>query len=466
MLAAVLLRMDSFGDPVAHSVDQFYLLVGERMHRGLLPYADIWDRKPPGIFFLYYLFATISTSAACYQIAASVFAGATASIVAWISNRWASRTSSILAGIVYLFMLGDFNGNTGEAEVFRNLFVAAAAYWLMGPARRASFDWAILCLGLALTIKQTVAIEASIMGVFALYRLGRDNWHGNALRFILIGAAPTLAFGVFFLLAGHFDQYWQATVESIFIKGAPSSADVLGRSLDLGRRLIPLIALTAIAFGLKATAFSSFRSFMLVWIVGAAAGVVAVPQLYLHYGLPLVLPLAIVASVAFDRGIAGAALAVLAVLASLIYHRPFEFERHAQSRVEMAALADAISALPGDTMLVFDGPTALYTLTGRRFLTPLVFPPHLNHKIELDVSGIDTNREIRRVLLQAPAVIVMTEQPRNQPANEPGWQQIRDFTRARCRLAFSAVTHEMGRQRLLVFDCSEARLSKPSPASE
>jgi hypothetical protein len=454
VLAAVLLRADSFGDPVAHSVDQFYLLVGERMHHGLLPYVDIWDRKPPGIFFLYFLIAGVSTSAVCFQLIAALFAGATAVVVARISGRWSGRTGAVLAGLIYLVMLGDFNGNTGEAAVFYNLPVGLAVWWLTGEADRRKFDLAMLALGLAITVKQTVAVEAAVLGIAAVCRLDRRDWLRNVLRFVALGIAPTALFAGYFLLAGHFTAYWDATVVSIFMKGGPSAADTLGRSLELGRRFIPLAALALLGFILKAPAFGPHRRLMLAWTVAAIVGVLAIPQLYLHYGQSLVLPLAVVASVALDRRISGLLLAALAIFGSLIYHRPFQFARHAQSRAEMADLTRSINALPGDTMLVFDGPSALYTLTGRRFLTPLVFPPHLNHRIELNVSGIDTNREIARVLALVPDVIVMAEQPRNQPANEPGWNLVRTFTAAHCRLAASKITHEMGSQRLLVFDCT------------
>lgn len=454
MLAAFLLRMDAFGDPVAHSVDQFYLLVGERMHRGLLPYVDIWDRKPPGIFFLYYLISAISTSAACYQVVAALFAGATAVVVARISRRWAGPTGSILAGLIYLVMLGDFYGNTGEAAIFYNLLVGLAAYWLTGRVDRRRFDWAMFSLGLAISIKQTVGVEAAVLGIIAVHRLGQRDRFWNVLRLGAIGIAPTLLFACYFLLVGHYSEYWNATVVSILLKGGPSPADTLGRSLDLGRRFIPLAALAVLGLTLKAPTFSRYRRFMLAWTAAALVGVVAVPQLYLHYGQPLVLPLSVIASVALDRRFSGLLLGVLAGLASLIYHQPFEFARHAQSRAEMAALTRSIDALPGDTLLVFDGPSSLYTLTGRRFLTPLVFPPHLNHQIELNVSGIDTNREIVRVLSLVPDVVVMTELPRNQPENAIGWKLVRDFSAAHCRLATSVITHEMGSQRLQVFSCT------------
>ena len=50
----VLVRAAGIGDIVAHGDEQFYLLTGDRMlNWGAVPYADIWDRKPVGLFLLY-----------------------------------------------------------------------------------------------------------------------------------------------------------------------------------------------------------------------------------------------------------------------------------------------------------------------------------------------------------------------------------------------------------------------------
>lgn len=53
LVAAIALRASTFCDPFVNADEQFYLVVGDRMLHGLLPYVDIWDRKPIGLFLLY-----------------------------------------------------------------------------------------------------------------------------------------------------------------------------------------------------------------------------------------------------------------------------------------------------------------------------------------------------------------------------------------------------------------------------
>ena len=53
VVLSVLSRAATFNNPVIGFDEQFYLLVGNRMLDGAVPYVDIWDRKPIGLFLIY-----------------------------------------------------------------------------------------------------------------------------------------------------------------------------------------------------------------------------------------------------------------------------------------------------------------------------------------------------------------------------------------------------------------------------
>ena len=52
-VVALALRLPDIGNPLIDLDEQFYLLVGDRMLHGAVPYVDIWDRKPVGLFLIY-----------------------------------------------------------------------------------------------------------------------------------------------------------------------------------------------------------------------------------------------------------------------------------------------------------------------------------------------------------------------------------------------------------------------------
>ena len=76
---ALLFRAPVLGNPVVGGDEAFYLLVGDRMLHGLLPYVDIWDRKPFGLFLLYAATRLLGGEGIWqYQLVATVFAAGTA----------------------------------------------------------------------------------------------------------------------------------------------------------------------------------------------------------------------------------------------------------------------------------------------------------------------------------------------------------------------------------------------------
>src|SRR3546814_16307956 len=53
LLAALIVRAPTFGNPVLHVDETFYFTVAHEMLRGDLVYVDILDRKPIGLFLIY-----------------------------------------------------------------------------------------------------------------------------------------------------------------------------------------------------------------------------------------------------------------------------------------------------------------------------------------------------------------------------------------------------------------------------
>jgi hypothetical protein len=177
------------------------------------------------------------------------------------------------------------------------------------------------------------------------------------------------------------------------------------------------------------------RRFVLWWLGAALLGLVAVPNFYIHYALPLLVPLSVAASTFLARPLIGlattAALAVLALTLAPI----FQFEHTVRSRAAIAELTRAIRAHRGaGPLLLYDAPPQLYRTTGQPFVTPLVFPTHLSHLIERDVSQFSTLAETRRVLALKPGAVAMAVYPRNLPANADTRRLVLTYVGQHCRL--------------------------------
>lgn len=457
-------RYHTFGNPTLHVDDQFYVLVGQRMHDELLPYADMWDRKPFGLFLIYYAIAAFSFEPVAYQIAAWLFASVTGFVIYLCGRHWASGAGSVFAGLLYVAALHVSGGEGGQAPVFYNLFVALAALWLLrwlasAPARANSRVWlAMGSLGLALTIKQTVMFEAGAMGLFVLWQM----WRAGALLpqlvrtgaiAIVLGSAPTLACFAFFAAKGHFEVFWHAMILSNAAKAYPDFAVIGARAFLRIVVLMPLLVPAILSFVGMGEAMKRYRGFLLMWMGAALLGFVAVPNFYLHYVLPLWVPICVLATGSLDRRWLGPALMVACISYSAVRANPFSREWTEISIREVDAAAALINEMDdGDTMLVFEGPTALYGASGRKFLSPLVFPTHLSWGNEKNVSHLETGEELRRLLGERPDVVVMLSDPRSEPANVESWEQVRAYAGKACETSKQIDLPEIyGRWRALAY---------------
>lgn len=475
LIIALVLRCDTFGDPNLDDDDTFYYTVGIAMHHGALPYVDVWDRKPFGLFALYYLIAGISPAPLAYQLVASVFAAATAAVIAALGARWTKPLGGLLAGICYLLWLAPTQGFGGQTPLFYNLFIAGGALLLIRALprlARGEMDGdallAMLLGGCAITVKTTALFEAVFFGLFAVWTVARSGRGAavtlrHAALYAAVGAAPSLLVGVIYWLGGHGPELWHAMVIANLHKPPPDLFSMGIRALIMFSYLAPLLILAI--FGLM-DQDGPGRRFVTVWLIAALIGLASVPRFYMHYALPLLVPLCVAASPFLARqGIGVAATAIVAGL-SLWLAPPWQFAATAQSQQAIERLAAATRAhLGSGRLFVYDGPPELYALTGQSLITPLTFYAHLSDLAEKDVSHLSTLGETQRVLGLGPSVVVMTRPLRSGPVNEDTYRAVQDYITRNCRL----VTAETAYERLLSYkvevwgDCR--RRTRRSPAS-
>jgi hypothetical protein len=420
-IVALVLRAPSFGDPNIHVDEAFYFFVGQQMHKGALLYADIWDHKPLGLFLIYYLIAGLSRSVFAYQLVAWLFAAATAFVIARIASLWTPR--AVLAGLFYLALMLPLEGIGGQAPVFYNLPMVLAAWAIVtslddlheGTIPRRVYGAMLLC-GLAITIKQTTLFESAFFGAFVLTRLRGWRMARFAVVACALGAAPTLAIAAYYLAVGHWYEFWQAMVVSNLTKGHSDWVMIAFRVITLVMIMFMPIGAAFLGLALNKEV-RPFRPFLVGWIVAALIGFFVIPNAYRHYALPLAVPLCVAGAAFLHRRIVGPAVFAIFLLFFVVESREWSWQTHADSAWRMRHLAETIRQHNRGGLLVFDGPPALYSLSGAPFMTPLVFPHHLNHLIERNVSQFDTAHEIRRIIANKPSVVVVQARRRNKPPN-------------------------------------------------
>lgn len=451
LIFGLVTRWSVFGDLSYFSDENFYFIAGLRMHDGLLPYVGVWDRKGPGLFLTYYLITAFGSSVLTYQIAAWLFAAATAALICRIAARFAGPLGSVLAGTLYLAALPLLGGAGGQTPVFYNAWIALAALLLVrsdpalrtGRAPPALFA-AMALAGFAIAYKQTAAVEGIFFGLFALWRswragLAPGRLAGIAAGMALAGAAPFLLFGLAYAALGHFPEFWHAMVTANLTKPSDVAGDHWVRLYSLAQLAAPVLA--AGLLGLAAAEARPGvgdrppRAFLAGWVIAALAGFLAVPNYYEHYVMPLLVPLCVAGARALDRRPLGLAFGLFGIFIYLAAAHDLPYVDRRPSRMAIEGIAAEIARRdPHPRLFVFEGPMQLYALVGSYPPSPLLDTFHLYFPAEDNTSHLDTAAEVRRNLAWRPSVVVLFH---DWPAGEENARTaplVRAYAAANCRL--------------------------------
>lgn len=434
-LATMAFRILLFGNPLVHVDEQFYLLVADRWAHGALPFVDIWDRKPVGLFLLYRLFLLVPIDPVLsYQLFGVASTAATALVIERLARRLAPPAAAWQAGLVYVFAMPGFSCAFGQAPVFYNLVMALAALVLVdawhrfGTVRQAAVApgllWhgcAVMALvGVAMQIKYCVVFEGVGFGLVLLARawtrgmlIGRMALLG--LVWIGLALAPTLLALACFAATGHAAAFVQANFVSIFQR-LPAGADAALRLFNQLLALTPFwlaIFLAPRRMAMPRPESPAVHNVLRCWAVFAVAGYLLFGTWYDHYVAPILPPLCILAAPALARALPaerryGQLLLAAAVIGGLTV-QAIQLKNHGTA-AEASDLAGVIRRdLHGGSFYMYDGDPALYRMVGAPIPTRYAFPTHLNTWTEAPAIGADPVREVTRIMATRPDVVLIGE---------------------------------------------------------
>ncbi len=425
LLVALAFRAWHFGDPVYGIDEQYYLLAGDRMLHGAVPFIDIWDRKPIGLFLLFAAIRTLpGDGILAYQLVATVFAWATALVVVRMARMvGANDRGTLIAGFTYIAGLSLLGGGGGQSPVFYNLPVALAALLTLrlpalADARRTgaiigSGVAACLLAGLAIQLKYTPAVEGAFFGLAHLWflrRAGAQVWTiaGAAMLWVAMGIGPTLAAIAYYAAKGPaaLATFWFANVTSIALRPGYPADQLVMRLLGIAAQLWPSLLAAVLAWRRRGRGRETILLLLFGWLAFALAGFLAIGTFFDHYALPLVAPLAVAAAPVFGRSKRLMAFALAVPVGILIV----EAILHPSDAVGARRVAAIMKANSGDECpYVFVGDTITYHLADACLPTRYAFPNLLAYSTEQGAVGIDEAAEVRRILARRPPVIVTAD---------------------------------------------------------
>jgi len=426
-LLAIMLRWPFFGHPAADCDEQIYQLIGERMLDGALPYIDIWDRKPIGLFLIFALANLIGGAGPLpYQILACVAAVGGGMLVYHLAKRFTDGMGALVAGMLYVLYLSVFEGRIGQTEVFFVPLLIAMASLTVRMFQTVDSDavhrlglFAMALGGVTLQIKYTALPQCILFGVLALARQVHLGIRPSVLatRCVIYGAAGLLPTGIaisIYTYIGHVDAYIYANFLSIFSRGVVDQAVTDNYLFHIIARSTPLFlaALVGVVNYISRVGRNTPLYLVIVgWTASAVTGSVMIGNFYIHYFSPIVPGLIILAAPALSRTWAGATLSALCLYSGFFLLA--QEDRTAMAREDwqgydkmLRAVAPYVAPERGECLYIFDGPTSLYRDTHSCLPTIYAYPDHLSNSVEVRSIGVDTSAEMARILKTRPAVII------------------------------------------------------------
>lgn len=460
LLVAILARLVTFGNPIVHVDEEFYFVTAQAWTHGALPYVDVWDRKPIGLFLVYLPAAALGMPAGiwAYQAMALASLVATALLIARLADRAGWNKGALAGALAYVLWVDFVDGQGGQAPIFYNLLIIAAAV-LIAPrpgenTPRTRGLIAMALVGLALQIKYSVVFEGMFFGLWLLVREWRSGRRWSILPYgaalVALAILPTLLAWCAFASIGAGDAWVYANLTSILERNADPLFEQLGNLAKILLITSPLIAATILAVGSSGQTpeTPALRRWLFTWVIAAAFGLLIFGSWFEHYTLPLMVPLSVCAAGFFgdhrDGRRAVLAVLILAFIGGQIVLISKRFTRGTQA--QFTAIADAIGQGPG-CLYVYSGETALYPATGRCALTRYLFPSHLGRVRETGAIGVDQPAEIARILALKPEIVVLRPAYRGERAD------TRALVMADMRAAYRLrAVRPLGNQAIQIFE--------------
>ncbi|RPJ43857.1 MAG: hypothetical protein EHM19_07870, partial [Candidatus Latescibacterota bacterium] len=248
LLVTVLARLPFLFDAVINWDESTFLLMGEDLLRGRLPYVHAWDNKPPLVFIPYAaalaIFGDNVVGARILGIAA-VFAGAL--LVRRAARRVIGRRGADWAAVLLVLFSGAPPGSFAamSEHIALPFFCLALDRMLAGGSSRRSFFATGVLLGLMVLVRTNLAY-AALGFLLAVRILSPAGASARAISLAAGALVPPLITAAVYAAAGRLDLFVRSVVVAPLAyaeSGWLSGVETLSRMARFGLRaeVLPLV---------------------------------------------------------------------------------------------------------------------------------------------------------------------------------------------------------------------------------
>ena len=302
-----LLRLPSLFEPYWYGDEGIYETIGLALTKGRILYTQIWDNKPP---LLYFTYALVQSNQFLVRSLALGIGLATVIVFYFLAKKlFANRQAAgVAAGaFVILFGVPAFEGNIANAENFMLLPISLAGFLVYSLTTKSlhtkslntrSLVIAGVLLGIAFLYKIVAIFDFTAFFCFlvlttfegslslkTIVSYSKKFWRQFAL-FVFCFIAPFLLSILYFLLVGGVGEYFHAVFQSTVGYVGYKNTFIIPQGLLISKIL--LLALFILSLFFKRQKISSTTLFIILWTGFSLFNCFFSQRPYTHYLLVLV----------------------------------------------------------------------------------------------------------------------------------------------------------------------------------
>ena len=214
LLVVSLLRVPNLFEPAWYGDEGIYLAVGQGIKRGLVLYKEIFDHKPPIIYWL----AALSGELLWFKVIGIITNLLSIVVIHKISDKlFSKKTISLVVTSFFALIttLPWIEGNLVNAELLF-ILTTSLAVWILIKKRMMNVKWADMLLagfvlGIGVLLKAPVLLDIAAISIwFIAFRKGLRIYWGEIWKVIVLGVGvliPSALAGVYFWMEGVLSEY-------------------------------------------------------------------------------------------------------------------------------------------------------------------------------------------------------------------------------------------------------------------
>lgn len=189
---ALLIRLPFFFPAVINWDESTFILMGQDLLDGHLPYTNLWDNKPPLLFGAFAMMIAAFDSIPGIRACGWLLVAGTGYLIFLLGRRTYGREAGLAAALIGMFFMTVTDGQAVMSELLAAPPMMGGLLLLSRPGGAVRYFLAGLCFMLAVLVRTNLAIVVLVLCVYAFVLARPWHYRGRVLWFAALSVGLVL----------------------------------------------------------------------------------------------------------------------------------------------------------------------------------------------------------------------------------------------------------------------------------